>query len=954
MNQIIKRIIIKNFRLFDDKPRIFEFEGGFTQIIANNGDGKTSLWLALKIGLTGNIPIKMGRLGEDGIIFFPKNDSKKESKEIQENTNSEIIIILNNSKKDGIRPFYLLDNEEDEIIIHTTIPPAGLVKYNVNGRNWKKSDLREVLNRLSINPDDPFLFLEQNKTTSLLEQGPLGLMEALEDTLNLKEIRENLDNALISYTDSQKSYSEIKKDVDRLKQEVEELGVEFDKLQKFKKISSIIENLENELTSRKFLDICLDISKYEKELDLNQENTNKIYKKNKNLNELYKNLENILKEKNQQKNEISNLLQTLSISKGKLENQKKKIEKDLVNNKKELEYIKTLKEINREELDHKCEEIENDYLLINSKIDRKTEFLKNIEADLKILKKGKSIGPKSVQNFVDILKKSGINADLLINTIKIDKNFLDKENKLHSIQLLESILDNMRWAITIFGSIQDFNESIKLAKTHFINNLLILIDQQQEENNSKDLILEDIVFKIKYDKIHRFLEFLIEDFKENSIDYEEGTIKEDFGLRFFKLNPKTLNIDRENRLKDLKQKQSDIKSKITNFKFKFKEINKSRVEISKKISEIDKIDEEPNLILELKENVNQKEKINQELIELDLNLKKSKNNLEDIEYEIKNHNEERVKLEIEITHNTSELNKLNEENKENTRLLNNLLSKHNDFENNKKEIIVKFPNPRKIDYLIEAINENRLELNNIGAIDKEAVKEYSSKNEAYINTSKTIFKANEDLQRKVEDVRKYQDEFKEFIDNLLKELQKHFSTILKRIDYDGRLSRKVFRYIGRRKELRRIEETPELILDNDTLYGINIEIKKPNENRFVKFFDSKGKVYQRHSGGQRALTMLAYLLAIQKAIGKTTVFYFLDEPTPQLDPLNTEFILKLFNEIDVQIILLTPKALPPDFFNEIIILIDQKIKKIPSKILKELNLSENTKFDTQLFIRKTG
>jgi len=195
IKQVIKRVIIKNFRLFDENPRDFEFGGGFTQVIANNGKGKTSLWLAIKIGLTGDIPREMRIRSENGVIHYPQIDENFDSEELQKNLNAEIKIILNNQKENGVRPFHIIDNEMDEINIRTIINPSGAVKYYVNGLKWEKKTLREVLSNCSINPDNPFLFLEQNKTISLLERGPIGLLEALEDILDIKEIRDNLDNA---------------------------------------------------------------------------------------------------------------------------------------------------------------------------------------------------------------------------------------------------------------------------------------------------------------------------------------------------------------------------------------------------------------------------------------------------------------------------------------------------------------------------------------------------------------------------------------------------------------------------------------------------------------------------------------------------------------------------------------------------------------------------------------
>ncbi|MEE9379695.1 MAG: AAA family ATPase [Candidatus Lokiarchaeia archaeon] len=952
MKIVIKRLTIRNFRLFDDIPRTFKFDGGFTQIIANNGKGKTSLWLALKIGLTGNIPREMGRKSENGVIHFPQDQDKEKAKEIQENSKAEIVIVLNNEKENGFRPFYLLDREDDEITIKTVIPANGKIKYYVNGKNWDRNVLRDVLSKLSINPNNPFLFLEQNKTTSLIESGPIGLMEALEDSLGIKEIRKNLDDALNSYEESKQEYNNIHLDINKLKSEVDLLKIEYDRYQKFTQLISETQNHESERISRIFYNICGDLNTYKNDLNSTRNKIQFITEENQNYSDSLIKIDDKIKIKNKKKNEISDDLEHYLIELGKSEEGKKKEEKNLDKIQKELETIDDLKKINKFELKERKDHLESKYLKFHDLIKNKDENIKVLDEDIRALEKGKSIGPENSQKFLKILKDNDIPSELLINTIELYNSISPSQNILETIQLFESIVDQSRWAILIFGNRGMFNEAIKLAKKHYFNNFLIQIETDLNEADKVQFQYRDVTFIVKYKIVRNYLNYLLREFEKLDVDSKEGLLRENTAVKFFKLDPTTLKIDRVNRLNEIKQEKKRYRDEIKELRKEFKTIKNTKEKISKQINELEKINEEEKLNIEKAglfdeiENLNIKIKNHKEKQKI---FNKELKNLED---ELTSLTEEKTKNEIILEQNSTNLNESINVEEEITQKISSLENKKSKIEKEDEDLISDFPNPREVNILDELLKKLRNEIKLIGEIKEEAVKDYDRKFEAFKIMSKSVNKAYDDLQKKIEDVKNYQEEFKNFIDKSIKQFQKNFSTFLNRINYDGRIMRKVYRFEGRRRKLKEIEELPDLVLDKDTIYGIDIKMKKPEDRSFVNFFDRRGKVSSRHSGGQKALMMLAYLLAIQKTIGFETNFYIFDEPTPQLDEINNTFILKLFSEIDVQIILLTPNPMPPDYFDEIIAIIDQKIKKIPSNILNDILQNDIGNLDSVLKINK--
>ena len=898
----------------------------------------------------------MRRRNEDGIIYFPQKENKEISKELQYNLDAEISIILNNEKHNGLRPFYLLDPDEDEIHIHTIIPPHGSIKYLVNGQNYGKTALKEILSNLSINPDDPFLFLEQNKTTELLEGGPIGLMDALEDSLDIKEIRENLENALTSYDESRVSYQEIQTKLNALKSEVDQLRKEYDKYQEIQKIKSKICQLENELVASKYREVCTKFIKYTDELSQIEQNIIKITDENKSYTIELDAHEKDLKEKNKEKTNISTLINELNQNLGENKGNKKTESKLLIKIQEELDIIESLKKINKVELLSKTDSLEEEYLSINSTITRKQEELINIKKDIKALEKGKLIGPVPSQQFLKILKKDGIKADLLINAITIDKENNEQYDRTKEIQLFESILNEQRWAIVIFGEDNLFKKAIVLARDNHFNNFIIHLNHSIAEKKVEKLGFEGMNLNIQYPLIKSYLEDIIKNFNKKNIDYETGIIIQDFGVRYFKLNPGNLNLDRNNRLKILMVNKKGFEIEIKDFKRRSSNLKKQIKENTKQLHNLEKIDNEPNLIIERNQILENQREYESKINNIETKLKINESNLDKIELLIELKTQEKAKLEMKIEQNSKEINDFLDK-KSNLLLLTNKLENEKEkYEKEKLKIIKQFPSPRGLDYLNDSIEELNTEIIKIGEVNFDSVKDYELKNEAYKLMSHTLIQVDNDLKKKIENAKRYQNEYKAFIDSSLRELQKYFSILLKRIGYDGKIIRNLYRSEGirRKKKLRIIEETPDTILNRETFYGMDIKIKKPGDKTFVDFFTPKARVSPRHSGGQRALIMLAYLLSIQKSIGKATSFYILDEPTPQLDPTNNSFILQLFSETNVQIILFTPNPMSPEYFDEIIAILDQKIKKIPHEVLKELQKTEDLEIGNLLRIKKNG
>ncbi len=949
MTRILKRLIVRNFRLFGDKERIFDFGGGFTEFIAGNYKGKSTLYYAIKIGLTGKIPSGMRRLGDQGAIHFPQLDDKNKAKKAQEKLNAEINIVLNNEPGENGRIFYEFDPSSDEIIIETTIPPRGKIKCYVNGIEWEKNNIRTVLKRLGINPENPLLFLEQGKATTLLSKGPIGLMESFEETLDSKETKENLDDALNSYLNTEEQYKNTRTRFYELERTLNKYEKEYERFKKFLDLNSELKRTQIEKLVKILNDTIISLESDKNDLTSIEDNNKEIYTENENLiKDLNKIRIEIAKYQNEKK-VIEELKEKYQIELGqirlKIDNYPEKLNKiDSI-----LNEINKLRQLNIIELNNRLSILKETL----SKSNYENEGIKNniskIRTELKELKKGGLIGPSNSEKFLKILKQNEIKADLLINTLNIEPIPSDNIEKIKKLQYFESVLGTLRWSIVIYDFKDEFAKAVKIAKECFFNNYLIKINEGNNNLQKYSIVFDIINLNSKSLLIKKYIEKVIDEFEKKILKIEDyRLIKDMFGTRFFILKPGEFYLNKSERVKWL-EKQEGVLTK--NKKEMTKKIEQMEQEILE-INEInEKIEKEEQLILEKEKLISEYKKNKARDIKIKKELEKNKNEIKNFEEMI----EESRKKEYDINYKLEN----------NQRILDNNNIKISDLrnQNNKLEIIIKnynkflrnvkenFKRPREIsilNYIINEINENLKKLSNI---DFEIKEKYFKTKGSYDDVIVAFEKIQDDLYKKIERVKKYQLEHKEFIEKVLKELNREFSKILTQIDFKGKIISKLYRK-EKRKGLKVISEDPEIIMTPKTKYGLDLLIKEPNDTIFYPLFNEEGNVSIRHSGGKREILMLAFLLSIQRILKRFSSFYTLDEPTPHMDDKNTELFMKILGESENQIILFTPRPIPAEHVDEIISLIDNKIYKIDKKELKKIKISKDTNLNEYFYIRK--
>lgn len=949
LKRILKKVVVRNFRLFGSEGRTFEFGGGFTEVIANNGAGKTSLWLAIKIGLAGGIPREFSRLGDDGLIHFPQMKDHEKAKLIQEETNAEIKIVLNNELLNGRKQFNELDPLTNEIIIETIIPPSSSrEKYRVNGLRWEKKELKNALKRAGVNPNDPLLFLEQFKAAELLVKGPVGLLTAFEDSIGILETRENLQQALDSYEETKIQCVHQRTRVSRLQDEFSSLKDKYNEFKKYQEIKTQVAKCKEELNSRKLIEAILELETIKKHLKKNKEAYQDLISENENnLSDL-----NSLRKKYVEYEKIrDSSIETIDHIKENIIELKTE-EKSLI--KKQDEITLRLEEI--EKIERKIKDIKLNELIqsltnkitkIENRLNEKKEKYQNLKEELDELKKGRYIGPKQAKNLIRKIKKMGFQAEFLVDAIShIEEDEIERKDLID----FESILGDLRWSILIFTFDSIENKIINVIKEHNYRGYIIHLQENHEKELNYLLKYKSLNLKLRTETVKGLINQYIEDFnREKQINFNKGIYKDKFGLKFFLIGSEEVLIDRKARLNRLKE-----------------EIEKNLKQRKKIVENLNKVSSRLEEAQDAKEKLEIKEQLIKEIENIYAALRKNKENkhLKEILKAIFEPEKKLIfaylseidrkigSLEIQIEQNRQRIQELKPIISQNETNLNwqqdkidKIIAEYGDLRN-------KFPSPRPLDTLNYEVYDLSRKIKELEPQDESVVYKYETIKSNLSNAKSILDRLEIDLEKHLNDVKKYKEQHSAFVERFLKIVRVEFSKTLKTINYDGQLIKQL--YESRGSKWFTLEDDEDIEMTTKMAYGLDIRIKKPGDRKFYRFFNPNGqRISYRHSGGQREIVMLAFLIAIQKALRSKSKFYVVDEPTPHTDTVNTAMIMKLFSETMGQIVLFTPRHMTIEHFDEIIAIGESDIKKISETILDKLR-KEKIKVGNNFQVRRGG
>ena len=193
---------------------------------------------------------------------------------------------------------------------------------------------------------------------------------------------------------------------------------------------------------------------------------------------------------------------------------------------------------------------------------------------------------------------------------------------------------------------------------------------------------------------------------------------------------------------------------------------------------------------------------------------------------------------------------------------------------------------RKPSEVLEDLKAMSLKIASLGEVLEEAEDMYVIADSRYRETEQKFMEVEENLRKALEEVEYRKELWRRFLRSLVKEVEPQFDAILSNVGGRGRIV------------LRNLED-PE---------RASIELHVGFRGAEPVLLDA-----QTHSGGERIVGTLAFLLALQKYV--KSPFRAVDEFDVHLDPLNRERMIKLLinvatSEARTQYILITPGKMP--------------------------------------------
>lgn len=195
----LKEVILENFMSYE-YARI-PFKNGLNIIVGPNGAGKSSILLGISLAL-GQSHTERGRKLSD-LIRFGKDIAR-------------VSIVFDNSEVGGEKPFPSI--RSDSVVLTRILRRDGNYYFEVNYRSSSKSEVRYLLSRVGLNPDNLLIIMHQNMIESFNFIDPREKLQLLEDALGLSGLRQRIIEARERLRSIAKEESDVKKAFEDVKE----------------------------------------------------------------------------------------------------------------------------------------------------------------------------------------------------------------------------------------------------------------------------------------------------------------------------------------------------------------------------------------------------------------------------------------------------------------------------------------------------------------------------------------------------------------------------------------------------------------------------------------------------------------------------------------------------------------------------------------------------------------
>lgn len=225
---LIREVILENFMSY--KYARIPLKPGVNVICGPNGAGKSSILLGISVAMGQSYTERSKKLSD--LIRWGEDAAR-------------VTIILDNSKRNGRRPIPRVG--KDYITLTRVIRDDGRYWFEVEGRASTKAEVRRLLARFGVNPENMLIIMHQGMVERFSALSPQERLQMVEEAVGLQEYRKRILSAQRKLSRVLSEEESVKKLLEDAKQTLDYWREQYEKLMEKRQLAMKRRHLEAEL-----------------------------------------------------------------------------------------------------------------------------------------------------------------------------------------------------------------------------------------------------------------------------------------------------------------------------------------------------------------------------------------------------------------------------------------------------------------------------------------------------------------------------------------------------------------------------------------------------------------------------------------------------------------------------------------------------------------------------------
>ncbi|TFG11286.1 chromosome segregation protein SMC [Candidatus Thorarchaeota archaeon] len=307
----IESVRLKNFLSFYEGT--VELDKGLTVVVGPNGSGKTSIFHAIKFALGSNQRERRYSKWSD----FVRHGASSGAVELVAKVNGQSRKFERKISRDGIPRAY------------------------IDGRRVKASEMHQLVETLGFDPDNPLVFMPQERINALRNMDPVEVRKLVEEGTGLDELRDRIRLEESRVFQSSESLESTKSEAQVVQKELEFLGHDLERLEKKRRLQKEEKELDLEHKWAALNDLNARINEIRLEIEDKEEGLGSVL-------EEYSDVESLISEQQDKLELVNQSLQKNQLDIGKttarIEEEERRLSKLEDSNQRLVEEIRDLEE----------------------------------------------------------------------------------------------------------------------------------------------------------------------------------------------------------------------------------------------------------------------------------------------------------------------------------------------------------------------------------------------------------------------------------------------------------------------------------------------------------------------------------------------------------------------------------------------------------------------------------